>query len=609
MSPQRSSETVIEFFRQRVEMTPSVLAFADVGEDTIRSMSWREAADAVDRIANRLERLGVQAGTRVAIFSSPCMQWQLAELALFSVGAVVVGIEPTSPEEIVRRMLRDANVEFAIVEPNRAPAFAKIVNLAPQSSWKGESACDEDWGCGAVFELGRPSVRPVHSEAHSKERAPRSADPDSSATVLFTSGTTGVPRAIEYSHRQLSVACSVLRDCLLSSGHIQRFLCWLPMASLFQRMTNYVAIAVGGAIYYVKHPSLLNVALRHAKPELLVGVPRFYEKIHKGIQNALQQLAPLPAALAQWGLRKGEQLAAYEKRGISAPPHVRFQRWLADLLVLRKIRSQLGGKVRFMLTGSAPVDPALLEFFRTVGLPLFEAYGVSENTIPIAINLPHASRPGSVGKILPGNEVRLADDGEILVRGEGVFRGYLTEESGAQIDSDGYYHTGDLGEFDEDGFLYLRGRKGASFKTSTGRRIHPEAIEAVYRRCPVVDHIVVVGEGRKCLIGLVALSKMVASEAERASDIDEADLLDRLREFDRALQPYERIQAVYILPEPLSVSSGTLTSSLKVRRNVLIEKYRRNIDELYRKLQSTPPAVHLPENGLPLSAPGMAVGQ
>jgi long-chain acyl-CoA synthetase len=335
--------------------------------------------------------------------------------------------------------------------------------------------------------------------------------------------------------------------------------------------------------------------IREVRPTIFVAVPRFYEKFHEGLQLKL-------GSGTAFGRRLLDRALAAQTRLLQPPTCEGRRTWLRrleaaalDACVLRRIRSALGGRIRYLITGSAPTAPWLLEFFQAAGLPILEAYGVSENTIPIAANRPEELRFGSVGRPLSGNDVRLADDGEVLVRSAGMFRGYLGAERESRFTADGFYCTGDLGRFDDDGFLYLTGRKAELIKTSTGRRISPVRVETVYRQSPLFEQFVTIGNGRRFLSALIVLNEQAVAGALRKSggsvphrsirssgDSQVAEIVQtELERLGQELPPQERVARFAILPRPLSIEAGELTPTLKLRRAVIEANHQELIDPLY----------------------------
>jgi long-chain acyl-CoA synthetase len=359
-------------------------------------------------------------------------------------------------------------------------------------------------------------------------------------------------------------------------------------------MMNVIFAAAGGAVYFCEDPRNVMDTIGEIKPAIFIGVPRFYEKVYEGFQNRIGKMPAVQKGLVKWAVKIGDRTAAVRRDAKRPAWMLTRLHAVVDGLLLRKMREVMGGEMRYMVTGSAPCPTQVLEFFDAVGIPLVEAYGMSENIVPIASNRPGEYRFGSVGKPLKSNQVRLSPEGEVLVKGPGVFSGYYRAEKPRQgFTEDGFYASSDYGFFDERGFLYLIGRKSEIIKTSTGRRISLAHVEEVIREIPLVDQVVVVGSGRKALVGLVTLNEeMVGAQARGVRTEPQAEgsgletgVIDRLAEEiarkGQALKPYERLRGCIVFCTPFTVDAGELTLNLKVKRNVIEQKYGDEINQLY----------------------------
>ncbi|HTD53040.1 MAG TPA: AMP-dependent synthetase/ligase [Thermoanaerobaculia bacterium] len=543
-----------------VQANPERPAFHSRVDGCWRGRSWAESWKQIRRAAERFRQLGLRKGDRLVIVARNCEQWYLTEMAGLLCGGVIVGIPPQSSAERAEYVVRHA--EAKALAADSAENLEKI----PGAIRRGmcfqllfdERPAAVSGGVVAWSEVVSQSSKPL------EDRQSDRVCPDDPATIIYTSGTTGPPKGIVYLHRQIMAGCRSVAEVYSGLETGDSTLCWLPMAHLFQRMVNLLAIARDAAIWFVEDPQTVSEALRDARPAVVFGVPRFFEKLQAEIHRAIPPGSGRPSEDSQ----------------------------RSDA-----VRRYLGGRVKFLVTGSAPAAPALLEFFKSAGVPLLEAYGVTENTVPISSNRVTAHRPGSVGQPLSSNEVRVASDGEVLVRGPGVFHGYYKEPMPEQqFTSDGFYRSGDLGHMDEDGFLYLEGRKSELIKTSTGHRVSPARIESAYGQSSLLDQVVVTGNGRHQLALLVALNTPAVESAFREAGmappprekLAEEPAVRRLvaAEVERwgaALEPWERIRGFAILPRPLSVSEGELTANLKLRRDEIEARYRHLIERVYEE--------------------------
>ncbi len=428
-----------------------------------------------------------------------CREWQVAEIGALLSGAVVVGIDVHAAPEQAAWLLAHSKASALIVddaETLRKLSADLTEPLKFSSTFFGSDtsgrACS--WQDCMTASLGKPS-QPVEE--------PDAAD---AAVIIYTSGTTSKPKAIEYSHEQLVSSCWAMLDEFPDFGR-ERFVCWLPMSALFQRMMNLLAFATDSTTYFVEEPRTIVSRLGEIRPTVFTSVPRFYEKLYDGIQQQIASQSGVRKLLLERALASGAAWSRTERAGVAPTWRLRTGHAILDGLVLRRVRAVMGGEVKLIISGSAPAPLWLLEFFHGLGLPILEAYGVTENPVPVSANRPSEYRFGSVGRPFAVNHVRIDANGEVLVKGPAAFHGYLGEERAVEsFTADGYYRTGDFGYFDSDGFLYLTGRVADIIKTSAGRRISPLAIEGIYRQSRHVDQIIVVGNNRPHLVALVSLN-------------------------------------------------------------------------------------------------------
>jgi long-chain acyl-CoA synthetase len=375
---------------------------------------------------------------------------------------------------------------------------------------------------------------------------------------------------------------------LLAPG--SRIICWLPLSNLFQRVVNLVAIRLEAQVFFVANPRRIIEELLAVRPQAFVAVPRFYEKFAKGVREQIAQRSSFMQFLFRSAISSGRRRYLNGHDKLSRNFLVGCCDYVLDYLILRKIRQKMGGEIRFLLSGSSPLSFSVLEFFHCLGLPLLEAYGLTECIVPVAINRMDDFRLGSVGRpLLPGS-VKISEEGEVLVKNAGVFGGYYSEieESRDRFSADGFLLTGDLGQFDGDGFLYLSGRSGDIIKTSTGRRLSPEKIEADFREVDYLEQIAVFGHGLNQLVGLVTIDWQAAQRAQELSSLRSLrELIARdLKRSSARLAHYEQPIGYLVLSRSFSVEGGELTPNLKLRRSHIGKKYEKLIGELYVRAMS-----------------------
>jgi len=532
-----------------------------------------------------LTKARVRPGDRIGIVAPTSVRWEIAQMALLTHGAVVVGIDPNYPDDQLSEVLTEISLTALFVHD--AATLTRIGDeLLGALDWICclYGSCERDNGRGLSFE---EMVKQQGSYQISPSKT--CARPEDAAIIVFSSGTTGRPKPIQYSHAQIIVATNMILEAFRDVDESTRLLCWLPLANLFQRMINICAVARGAPSFILSDPREVMHQIKDVNPHLMIGVPRFFERVHDAIQNRMSE--GTTALMTRWALALGRRAARAKRAGFSLSKVDRCLHWIADRLILNRLRGVFGANLRYLISGSAPMPVWLLEFFDAIDLPVYEAYGVSENIVPIAINRPGARRQGTVGRPLSVNEVQLAPDGEIRVRGPGVFSGYWPTGGPNVLEAGGFWPTGDLGEFDSDGFLRIIGRKSETFKSSTGRWVSPVEIEEKLRRIPYVGYALVFGAGRKILVALVGVdSDRFATAIERNARIGTRSVSHETLCVDVAaatqcLAKYLRPTGILVTSKPLSIVGGELTTNLKLRRNAIEARYSAQLEQLYEMVE------------------------
>ncbi|MCU0898592.1 MAG: AMP-binding protein [Burkholderiales bacterium] len=561
--------TVPEMLARRAARSPGAPAFHALAQDGVmRPSSWSVIAAQAAAVAAALAARGVTTGDRVAILAPTSIEWEVAQLGALQAGACVAGVDPYYPDRVLGAALEA--VAPSVIVAESAEAFARVSPVSRDGARLLIALR------GAGDERVVPLERLVAESHPPPVRRPRAED---LAIITFSSGTTGDPKPIAYTHAQVVATVHAILAAFPEIDEGAHLLCWLPLANLFQRIIDFCAIERGATSFVVEDPREVMRYVAIANPDLLIGVPRFFEKLQAGIQ-ARFDASPVTARLARWALARGDPA-----RGTLS----RMHHALADRILLRKVRAAFGSRLKFFVSGSAPMPTWLLEWFEALGLPVLEAYGVSENIVPLAINTLAARKLGSVGRPLAPNELKVGAEDEIFVRGPGVFAGHL--ERGvlvpARLTPDGYWPTGDCGTQDAGGFVSLTGRKADLFKLSTGRWVVPAPIEQRLRRSPGVDEAVVLGAGRKVTLAVIGISpetrrRLGGPEGTGALTPREQTAL--LRGIDAALSDvpaHARPAGLLVTTDPFSVAGGELTSNLKVRRKAVEAKHREAIEALF----------------------------
>ncbi len=565
-------------------------------------LSSKEFFERIRDVSLGLTALGIGAGDRVVLLAESRPEWLIADLAILTAGGVTVPIYSTLPAQQARYILNDAGARAAIVSTreqlekiqkvrHQLPNLAAVVLIEGWTEQDSPSVMSFE----ALEARGHARMTAEWGSGREYREAARQISPDRLATIIYTSGTTGEPKGVMLSHANLVSNLIGGADALqLSQADVA--LSFLPLSHAFERMVAYIYLFSGVTVAFAESLDTLARDIGGVRPTLLTGVPRVFEKLHARIMEKGRAEPGIKAAIFRWAVHAGEARGHAELRGRSAGLIARLQAKLADRLVFRKIRQNLGDRVRYLVSGSAPLSMDIAEFFQGVGLPIIEGYGLTETSPILTVNPPDAPRVGTVGKALPGVELRIADDGEILARGPNIMAGYYNKpEASADALKDGWFHTGDIGTIDEHGYLTITDRKKDLIVTAGGKKIAPQPIEAVLKRNPLVSEAVLLGDRQKFAAVLIVpampalqqrLSELGKPPVTQKDVADRADVLGLYGEIvdalNRELAQFERIKKIAILPVEFSVETGELTPTLKVKRKVVAERHRDVIDRIYR---------------------------
>lgn len=546
-------------------------------------INWRRLWFKVTHLAEFLKQRGLASGDKLAIIAPNCLEWELMHLAGMAIGGVIIGLDGHETAQRMRKVLDNAAASVLVVKDGG------MLDKLGEMSQRAKFVVLLSGGLDAKYTnlvLWEDIWKGIESPNHSEFSLPNRDHP---ATIIYTSGTTGEPKGILYTHGQLVLACRAIVGAFPTPAPDARFICWLPLSNLFQRVMNQCALMTGSSLYMVADPLKVLDLVAEIQPDVFIGVPRFFEKVANGIGGKIAQKQGATGAIARYALSVGARHAACKRAGVQLSLGLKLQYRLADRLVLARLRVLFGDRLQYLISGSAPMAPWVLEFFQSLGWLVLEAYGLSENILPMAMNTPREYRFGTVGRVLAENEIRIASDGEVMVRGPGVFTGYHGDaDSLALVSENGFYRTGDYGAFDDAGFLRLTGRKSEIIKTSAGRRIALPPIESALREIPWVDHAVVLGSGRKCLAALLTVDRAAFPIPSAKLAVGHPKLRNELVARISRLERQEQPAAAILLQRPFSVDGGELTSNLKLRRLEIEHKYKSAIENLYAKLDGIP---------------------
>jgi long-chain acyl-CoA synthetase len=555
-----------------------------------RSWSYAELGKAVREIACGLVALGIEPGDRVAVIGNTRPEWTLADCAILAAGATVVPIYHTNAPQECRYVLENSGARAIFVED--ATQLAKISSIADECP-KLEHLISMQRALDDVPSLDDLRTRALEIDPGVLHDRLRGADPGDVATIVYTSGTTGPPKGCLLTHANL-LATLDMYEQPLDLGETTVLFLFLPLAHVLARVTQMVALDVGGTLsYWSGDPARLLDDIKAAGPTHFPSVPRVFEKIHTKALASAQDSGGVRARIFDWALATGRRARAAERSG--GPGRLlAAQHDIANRLVLSRVRSLFGGRLELAVTGAAPVSREVLEFFDACGVLVLEGYGLTETCAAATLNTPSRWRLGTVGQPLSGMEIGIAADGEILVRGPSVFKGYHGNDSATREVLDGdWLLTGDLGALDADGFLSITGRKKDLIITSSGKNVTPANIEAALRESRWISQAVVHGDNRPYLVALLTLDpeeapalaeQMGISAGPQGMAVDDGVRAALQAEVDAVNEQFARIEQIksfVVLDHDLTQAAGELTPTLKVKRNVVEDHYGAQLEALY----------------------------
>lgn len=572
MKRSASFDTLVGIWEHRVASTPDAEGLYGRKAGSWYALTWGQCGRRVEEWTAGLRSLGVGPGDVVAILSSTRPEFLLADMAILRCGAATTTIYPSAPEEDWSHIVRDSGAKLCFVEHrDQAERLAALCSLETIVLFEGRARDDSVIDVDELTRVGQ-----------GREADPVEVDGDDLATILYTSGTTGRPKGVELTHRGWVFEGEAMEKLGFMSAHDVHFL-YLPLAHAFAKVLAIASIRAGVPTAVDGSLEDLDRNLRAIRPTLMAAVPRFFEKSWEILENEARKGGPLKQRAFDDSLDIGLQVARLREAG-ERPGAVLGTRYkLAQRLVFTRMRERFGGRIRLFISGAAPLSATIAERFLAAGMPVMEGYGLTESSAATFVNRLEDFKLGTVGLPLPGIDVRIADDGEVHLRGGGVMRGYhgLPAETAAVLDDEGWLHTGDLGHVDADGFLTITGRRGDLLHLSEGLRIAPRRVEDLLEAHPAVVRAVLFGEGQPFCVALI-----------QAADPDSVQAAVDAANAELSLP--EEVRAWALLPEPLRVEQGTLTPTRKVKRSVVEERYASLIEELYASAAVTEEATSSP---------------
>ncbi|MFJ6687624.1 AMP-dependent synthetase/ligase [Streptomyces sp. NPDC091294] len=606
--------SVAGLFLERVAATPDAEAYrypvppaAGEGPDDWKSLTWAQAAERVYAIAAGLIELGVQPEQRVALASATRLEWILADLGIMCAGAATTTVYPQTNADESAYILSDSESRVLIAEDAAQLAKARekkaelpdLTHVVVIDAAGADTA--EEWIL-TLDDLERRGAARLEKDPQLIKERVGALTKDQLATLIYTSGTTGRPKGVRLPHDNWSyMAKAIAATGLVTKDDVQYL--WLPLAHVFGKVLTSGQIEAGHVTAVDGRVDKIIENLPVVQPTYMAAVPRIFEKVYNGVAAKARAGGGAKYKIFQWAAGVAREYAKvtqdnFKRTGTaSAPAGLRTKHALADKLVYAKIREAFGGRLRACVSGSAALAPEIGYFFAGAGIHILEGYGLTESSAASFVNPGEAYRTGTVGKPLPGTEVRIADDGEILLRGPGIMEGYhkLPEKTAEVLEPDGWFHTGDIGELSPDGYLRITDRKKDLIKTSGGKYIAPAEVEGQFKAvCPYVSNILVHGADRNFCTALIALDEIAITEWAKENGLEgkpyaeivaapaTVEMVDGyVKQLNEGLQRWQTIKKFRLLPRDLDVEHGEITPSLKLKRPVVEREYKNLIEEMY----------------------------
>jgi long-chain acyl-CoA synthetase len=592
--------TLASMFWNRVERDGDRPAQQSKEAGVWQTRTWRQVGEVVRELATGLLALGRRKDDAVGILSASRAEWVQADFAIFSAGCRTIPIYPTYPPDLIQYIVNDAGIRTLFVED--VSQLAKVLEVQGKMDgleqivvirgYEGEPSSQiMTWD--GLRRLGRDNVERLKSDLAGRVAEVR---PEDVATIVYTSGTTGPPKGVVQTHgNHMATLDSASKMAGVRDGDTH--LLFLPLAHSFARLESFLGVHRGLTTAFAENIDKLRENLPEVKPHFICSVPRVFEKVYAGVIAKAEAGSPVKRRIFHWAVGVGREVSRLQQARGPVPPGLAFKHQLAHKLVFSKLHQALGGRLRFAVSGGAPLSKEIAEFFHAAGILILEGYGLTETCPSLTFNRLDNFRFGSVGQAQPGIEIKIAPDGEILGRGLNIAKGYFKKpEATAEVFlADGWFATGDIGRLDGDGFLYITDRKKDLIVTAGGMNIAPQNVENLLKGDPFISQAMVHGDKRPYPVALITLNPEELTKfakAEGILDTEPASLAKNPKVVERVsrivegrndeLQSYAKIKKFSILPADFTVENGLLTPTLKVKRKVITDKYRETLDSLYR---------------------------
>ncbi|HEY7362712.1 MAG TPA: long-chain fatty acid--CoA ligase [Methylomirabilota bacterium] len=597
-----ADDTLARMFWSRVQRSADRPAQQFKRDGGWQTLTWRQAGDIVQELALGLIALGRQKGEAVALLSASRVEWVHADMAILSAGCITVPIYPSYPPELIAYVVNDSQARTLIVEDpaqlakalDARPKMPGLEHIVVITGYEATQPPEMILTWQSLRRLGRDRSAALQSTLAERLSSTR---PEDVATIVYTSGTTGPPKGVVQTHgNHLAALNGAGQDRRVEEGWVH--LLFLPLAHSFARLESFIGPFEGLTTAFAENLDKVGENLRETRPHFICSVPRVFEKVYAKILAGVAAGSPLKKRIFNWAIGVGRAVSRLQQAGKPIPPGLALRHRIAHKLVFAKLHAALGGRLQWAVSGGAPLSRDIAEFFHAAGILVLEGYGLTETCPVLTSNRPQGFKFGSVGRPLSCVELKIAADGEILARGANIAtRGYFKqpEATRAVFEPDGWFHTGDIGHLDTDGFLFITDRKKDLIITAGGMNIAPQNVENLLKADPFVSQAMVYGDRRPYPVALITvnpeeLQKFAQEQGILASDpavlVKHPRVVERVEriveEKNTHLQSYAKIKKFSILANDFSQEGGELTPTLKIKRKVVTEKYRQALEELYR---------------------------
>lgn len=594
------ANTVVEMFKKRVEASGPRPAYFIKKEERWEPTTWEQFRQRAREVALGLMTLGLQKGDTVSILGNTRPEWVISDMGAICAGGVTVGIYQTNTAEQAEYIVKDSGSRVVFVENQEQldkilKVRGNLEGLTHIIVWD-EYSTREDAGILSLQDVAEKGRQYAEENQAVLDQRQSSVAPEDTAILIYTSGTTGPPKGSIITHKNIMAELRALEQVLPFREEATN-VAFLPMAHVAEHVVGFMnRVSTGCVTYYAESLDKLIENTQEVKPTIFGSVPRIFEKVHTAVLAQVENAKPAKKKIFNWAMKVGHEVGTRKQKKEPIPLGLKIKHKLADTLVHRKLRKIFGGRVEFFLTGAAPIPLEILEFFHAAGMSIIELYGLTEATGASNANTIDNFKFGTVGPAIPGAEVKIAEDGEILIRGDIVFKGYLNrEEETRETIKDGWLYTGDIGAIDEDGFLRITDRKKNIIVNAYGKNISPSNIENLIKTDPLISQVLVHGDQRNFLSALITLdpeeSVKVAREwgiqfedpAELATNAQIVEAVQKAVDgANEQLARVEQVKKFTILPRDFSVEEGEITPTLKVKRKEVESKYKTALDQMYQ---------------------------